>query len=41
MRLFEHIPLEQGLRIIRVFKSFATPTLFEHIPLEQGLRLHC
>ena len=34
----EHIPLEQGLRLIGVPSSLSGYSVREHIPLEQGLR---
>ena len=37
----DHIPLEQGLRLIMFFESFFNGSceVRDHIPLEQGLRL--
>ena len=34
----EHIPLEQGLRLILVHAGYPVVAPVEHIPLEQGLR---
>ncbi len=34
----EHIPLEQGLRLLAVFSFDGFTEVREHIPLEQGLR---
>ena len=34
----EHIPLEQGLRLLRTASSESIASVREHIPLEQGLR---
>ena len=35
----EHIPLEQGLRLLVPLLLNSRGTVKEHIPLEQGLRL--
>ena len=34
----DHIPLEQGLRPLKLSLTSATVTVRDHIPLEQGLR---
>ena len=40
IKVREHIPLEQGLRLNPVTGTTTIPgTVREHIPLEQGLRL--
>ena len=35
----EHIPLEQGLRLLSTLRPRGIELVREHIPLEQGLRL--
>ena len=39
MSVREHIPLEQGLRLIPWIAPNPIEHVREHIPLEQGLRL--
>ena len=34
----DHIPLEQGLRLVRATQHLSLEYVRDHIPLEQGLR---
>ena len=37
--VWDHIPLQQGLRLIDVLKAVRNDNVWDHIPLQQGLRL--
>ena len=36
--LRDHLPLQQGLRLLYVLDRFKNPCLRDHLPLQQGLR---
>ena len=38
LQVRDHIPLEQGLRLLRSATCAGRQTVRDHIPLEQGLR---